>query len=181
MNQRSQTDEPEEDATMGSDTTSRDENHEAPVTATPAPVDDIEPVTSQVPTAASDEPSGTPEEPPLFGGPAAGSTEPIGHIRVTSTLPPMPAPASSPTPGPAAAGPVWYQPTYESRTSPRVVSVIWGLIVTAAGIGLLSISWGARLDTNLALIVLLGAVGLALLVGSLASMQRSRSRREGRS
>ena len=62
----------------------------------------------------------------------------------------------------------------------RVGTVVWGLVVTAVGVGLLSVAWGAHLDTELAFIVLLGAAGVALLVGSLVGMRRSRHRLEGR-
>ena len=84
-------------------------------------------------------------------------TEPTGHIRVTAATP---------------------QP--EPRTAPRVGTVVWGLVIAAVGVGLLSVAWGAHLDAELALIVLLGAAGVALLVGSLVGMRRSRNRMEGR-
>ncbi len=84
-----------------------------------------------------------------------------GHIRVMAPAAPM-----APAPEPA-------------RTL-RVGTVVWGLVVAAVGVGLLSVSWGAHLDTELAFIVLLGAAGVALLVGSLVGMRRSRHRLEGR-
>jgi hypothetical protein len=67
-----------------------------------------------------------------------------------------------------------------ARTSPRVGTVVWGLVVAAVAVGLLSVAWGAHLDAELAFIVLLGAAGVALLVGSLVGMRRSRHRLEGR-
>ncbi|MCL2464942.1 MAG: hypothetical protein FWF28_07745 [Micrococcales bacterium] len=140
-------------------------------------------------------------EPPVTAPTAA--TSPMGHIRVTSpTAPASTAPAAAsattmplappsppqppppPTTPPTAPAQQWsspwpQQPTYQAHPSaPRAITVVWGLIVAAVGIVLLSISWGAHLDTNLALIILLGAAGLALLVGSVASMGRSRRRRE---
>jgi len=54
-------------------------------------------------------------------------------------------------------------------------------VAAAVGVGLLAVAWGADLDGQLALIVLLGAAGLALLVGSLLGMRTSRNRSEGRS
>lgn len=114
------------------------------------------------PAGAADAPPATPGGAPDPGRPAA---EPYaassGHIRVTT-----PAAPAAPQPAP--------------RTTPRVGTVVWGLMVAAVGVGLLSIAWGAHLDTELAFIVLLGAAGVALLVGSLAGMRRSRNRMEGR-
>jgi hypothetical protein len=66
------------------------------------------------------------------------------------------------------------------RQTLRVGTVVWGLMVAAVGVGLLSLAWGAHLDAQLALIILLGAGGTALLVGSLVGMRRSRTRLEGR-
>ena len=100
------------------------------------------------------QPARTPPAAPAADAYAASS----GHIRVTTPSAPQPAP----------------------RTTPRVGTVVWGLVVAAVGVGLLSIAWGAHLDTELAFIVLLGAAGVALLVGSLAGMRRSRNRMEGR-
>jgi len=84
--------------------------------------------------------------------------ETTGHIRVVAQTPPEPVPAGQ-----------------------RVATVVWGLVVAAVGVGLLAVAWGADLDGQLALIVLLGAAGLALLVGSLLGMRTSRNRSEGRS
>ncbi len=108
-------------------------------------------VPADVPPA---QPSRTPPAAPGADAYAASS----GHIRVTTPAAPQPVP----------------------RTTPRVGTVVWGLMVAAVGVGLLSIAWGAHLDTELAFIVLLGAAGVALLVGSLAGMRRSRNRMEGR-
>jgi|GEM_PF-1040468 len=101
---------------------------------------------------------------PPTAGPASPYPQPTGHIRVMSPPPPPPAP-----------------PAPEPRKGLRVGTVVWGLIVAVVGVGLLSIAWGAHLDAELALIVLLGAAGVALLVGSLIGMRRSRNRLEGRS
>lgn len=93
---------------------------------------------------------------------AAPATEPIGggtgHIRVVS--------------GPVEAAPA-------PRPPQRVGTVVWGIVIAAVGIGLLSIAWGANLDAELALIVLLGVAGVALLVGSLVGLRRSRTRKPG--
>lgn len=87
----------------------------------------------------------------------APATEQQGHIRVVQP-------------------PVYAEP----KSGQRVGTVVWGLVVAAIGVGLLAIAWGANLDAELALIVLLGAAGVALLVGSLLGMRRSRAREEGR-
>lgn len=91
-------------------------------------------------------------------------------------------------PGPAASSgrPLGGAPTPTSsyaareRAGVRVGTVVWGLVVVALGVGLLAIAWGAHLDAELAFIVLLAAAGVALLVGSLVGMRRSRNRTEGR-
>ena len=87
-----------------------------------------------------------------------GVPAPTGHIRVVS-------PSDEPVPS--------------APVAQRVGTVVWGLVVAAVGVGLLSVAWGANLDAELALIVLLGAAGVALLVGSLVGLRRSRVRREG--
>ena len=115
----------------------------------------VETSTAQAPTAQTS---------PVHAAPAAplGAAAETGHIRVTSPVAPQPA------------------AQHEPRPTLRVGTVVWGLVIAAIGVGLLSVAWGAHLDTQLALIVLLGAAGVALLVGSLVGMRRSRSRLEGR-
>ena len=127
----------------------------------------VEPPTTELPTtqppvtplgAPPDVPPAQPPRTPPAAPAADAYAASSGHIRVTAPAAPQPAP----------------------RTTPRVGTVVWGLVVAAVGVGLLSIAWGAHLDTELAFIVLLGAAGVALLVGSLAGMRRSRNRMEGR-
>ena len=112
------------------------------------------------PLPAPDDPSPTAPLSPTDSVP----DDPPGHIRVTTPMAP-------------AAGTV---PQPRPRPTPRVATVVWGVMVVAVGVGLLSTAWGAHLDTELAFIVLLGVAGVALLVGSLAGMRRSRNRMEGR-
>ena len=119
------------------------------------PLPKAEDVTVPLPPAAA---AGTPPRP---APPADAYATSTGHIRVMS-------PAA-----PAVAAP-------EPPRTLRVGTVVWGLVVMAVGVGLLSVAWGAHLDTELAFIVLLGAAGVALLVGSLVGMRRSRHRLEGR-
>jgi hypothetical protein len=99
--------------------------------------------------------------PPRTEPPADAYAAAAGHIRVMST------------PAPVA-------PVPPRHLGLRVGTVVWGLVVAAVAVGLLSIAWGAHLDAELAFIVLLGAAGVALLVGSLVGMRRSRTRVEGR-
>lgn len=117
----------------------------------PIPADDTRPIPADVP------------ETPIPTDERAAMADETGHIRVVQ--PPAP---------PAA-------PVYaESRPAQRGGTVVWGLVIVAIGVGLLAVAWGAYIDAELALIVLLGAAGLALLIGSLATMWRSRAREEGR-
>jgi hypothetical protein len=101
------------------------------------------------------------QTPPPAAPPADAYAAATGHIRVMSA------------PAPVA-------PELARHLGLRVGTVVWGLVVTAVAVGLLSIAWGAHLDAELAFIVLLGAAGVALLVGSLVGMRRSRTRMEGR-
>ncbi|NKY07624.1 hypothetical protein HF998_11670, partial [Cellulomonas hominis] len=61
---------------------------------------------------------------------------------------------------------------------PRSATVVWGLIVTAVGIGILAVAAGARIDVQLALIVLLAGGGVALLVGSVLTAARRKNREQ---
>jgi hypothetical protein len=62
------------------------------------------------------------------------------------------------------------------RSGPRTTTIVWGLIVVAIGVGLLSRSAGATIDVELAAIVLLAVAGLLLVVGSVAGSLRRRRR-----
>jgi hypothetical protein len=67
------------------------------------------------------------------------------------------------------------QPTQASvRRGPRVGTAVWGLIVIAVGLGILAVSAGVMFDLGVALIVLLGAAGVILVVGSVVSSLRRR-------
>ncbi|MFD2797273.1 hypothetical protein ACFS27_27190 [Promicromonospora vindobonensis] len=57
---------------------------------------------------------------------------------------------------------------------PRVGTAVWGLIVIAVGLGILAVSAGVMFDLGVALIVLLGAAGVILVVGSVISSLRRR-------
>jgi hypothetical protein len=60
------------------------------------------------------------------------------------------------------------------RRGPRVGTAVWGLIVIAVGLGILAVSAGVVFDLGVALIVLLGAAGAILVVGSVVSSLRRR-------
>lgn len=60
------------------------------------------------------------------------------------------------------------------RTGPRTGTIVWGLLILAAGVGLLAQAAGASIDLELAAIVLMGAAGALLVVGSLVSGARRR-------
>ena len=62
------------------------------------------------------------------------------------------------------------------RPPTRVGGVVWGLIVTALGVGVLLVAAGYRIDVELAAIVLLIAAGVGLIVGPVVqSLRRGRS------
>ena len=110
-----------------------------------------------------------PEAPrtPEVTTPASGSGTGTGHA------PPRPA-------QPAPAGQVAAQPTglpaaqTAAKRGPRVGTAVWGLIVIAVGLGILAVSAGVVFDLGVALIVLLGAAGVILVVGSVVSSVRRR-------
>lgn len=55
------------------------------------------------------------------------------------------------------------------RRPHRPGTIIWGLVVAVIGAGILARALGAEFDNDLALIVLLGAAGVALLLTSIFS------------
>ncbi|MCL2090766.1 MAG: LMBR1 domain-containing protein [Micrococcales bacterium] len=58
--------------------------------------------------------------------------------------------------------------------SVRTGTVIWGLVLTICGVGMVAAATGRHFDLGLAVIVVVGAAGLALLIGSLVSAGRRR-------
>jgi hypothetical protein len=60
------------------------------------------------------------------------------------------------------------------RTGPRTGTIVWGFLVVAVGVGLLAQAAGARVDVELGAILLLGAAGALLVLGSLVSAGRRR-------
>lgn len=125
----------------------------APDPVTPDPTDSSvtapEAATAAHPTASTD-PLSAFDQP----APAPASGAPTGPGTATG----------APTPAPAAESPV--------RRGVRVGTFVWGLVIVAVGIGVLALSAGYTLDVELAMIVLLGAAGAAMLVGSLLKGRR---------
>ena len=80
--------------------------------------------------------------------------------------------------GPLAAGPVTTAPgeapPRPARTGPRAVTIVWGFLVLALGLGLVADAAGAHIDVELAAILLLSLAGLVLVVGSVVSAVRRR-------
>lgn len=66
--------------------------------------------------------------------------------------------------------------TPESARGPRVRTVVWGVVVIVAGALLAAAAAGAVLDVQLAVIVTVALAGVALVVGSLVSAGRRRTR-----
>ncbi|MCA5892580.1 hypothetical protein LEP48_04325 [Isoptericola sp. NEAU-Y5] len=87
-----------------------------------------------------------------------------------SPLDRAPAPASARSDEPARTAPV--KPPVSS--GPRSSTIVWGFLVVAFGVGLLANAAGARIDIELAAIVLLAAAGVLLVVGSAVSALRRR-------
>lgn len=79
---------------------------------------------------------------------------------------------------PLAAGPVTTAPgeapPRPARTGPRAVTIVWGFLVLALGLGLVADAAGAHIDVELAAILLLSLAGLVLVVGSVVSAVRRR-------
>ncbi|AEI11429.1 hypothetical protein [Cellulomonas gilvus] len=85
-------------------------------------------------------------------------------------------PSSTPSPEPAAA-PAAATADDEARpprSTPRVGTVVWGLVLAVLGLGVLAWAGGYRIDVGLATILLVAGAGVALLVGSIVSGARSR-------
>ncbi|MBB2922636.1 hypothetical protein [Cellulomonas cellasea] len=106
------------------------------------------PVASSDPLSAFDRPDAAPSTP--------GPSTPAPSTPVADTSAPAPAPQGEPA----------------VRRGVRVGTFVWGLVIVAVGIGVLALSAGYELDVELALIVLLGVAGAAMLVGSLLKGRR---------
>ncbi|WP_129784335.1 hypothetical protein [Promicromonospora panici] len=108
---------------------------------------------------------------PQASGPASGTQPgPTPHTQ------PQPVPVGTAQPQPAQQGQQAAQQAQQpaAKRGPRVGTAVWGLIVIAVGLGILAVSAGVIFDLGVALIVLLGAAGVILVVGSVISSVRRR-------
>jgi len=134
------------------------------------PIAEVEPIVEDAPvvenTPAVDDAPTLEHEPPTRGDTA----DPFDLYPAAPTEPYAAQPVSVPTPilEPAATEPV----TEAAPRRLRVGTVVWGLILAACGLGVVAWASGARIDFQLALIVLLAVAGTALLVGSILSGAR---------
>lgn len=104
--------------------------------------------------------------------PLAAPRDPAPEVKAT---PGATAPASAPAQPVQQARPAQAQPTpATTKRGPRVGTAVWGLIVIAVGLGILAVSAGVMFDVGAALILLLGAAGVILVVGSVVSSIRRR-------
>jgi hypothetical protein len=119
--------------------------------------------------------------------PASDDPDPLAPLRdpepPAPTTPVAAGPAPGPQPGTAGTGPARPAPSAQpaqpaaqtaTKRGPRVGTTVWGLIVIAVGLGILAVSAGVIFDLGVALIVLLGAAGVILVVGSVVSSIRRR-------
>ena len=94
-------------------------------------------------------------------------------------LPPAPAAAAETMPATTTEPEVTavdqtVAPAAPGRPSPRVGTVVWGLILAVIGVGVIAAAAGARFDVELVSITLLALAGVGLLVGSIATSTRRR-------
>ncbi|PUB29972.1 hypothetical protein C8K30_102350 [Promicromonospora sp. AC04] len=123
----------------------------------------------------------------VHDAPAADDTDLLAPLR--DPVPQVPATPAATTPasgsGPDPAQPTLTQPAQPAqpgqqatqvapKRGPRVGTAVWGLIVIAVGLGILAIAAGVVFDLGAALIVLLGAAGVILVVGSVVSSFKRR-------
>jgi hypothetical protein len=127
--------------------------------------------TEKIPTTA-DDPTGTAgttdaPEPDLLTGSATYPTD----TYPTDTYPAAPSAHDAAPPVPPAPAAPLPASTPTSRGI-RVGTLVWGMVLAAVGVGVLALSAGYTLDVELAMIVLLGAAGAVMLVGSILKGRR---------
>jgi hypothetical protein len=111
---------------------------------------------------------------PFPGGSSAGSSSRLDDPLAIFDEPQR---TAGPTTEPAATAPAGGSPIASAppeRRGPRTATIVWGFLVLALGVGLLADAAGARIDVELAAIVLLGLAGIVLVLGSLVSAARRR-------
>jgi len=113
--------------------------------------------------------------------PTRDDSDPLAALRDPAPEVPATPGATAPASAPAQAQPTQAQPVQQAQPTkaatkrgPRVGTAVWGLIVIAVGLGILAVSAGVMFDVGVALILLLGAAGVILVVGSVVSSIRRR-------
>lgn len=125
--------------------------------------------TEKIPTTATGA-TGAPE-PDLLTGSATYPTDAYPtDTYPTDTYPAAPRAGDAAPTVPAAPAPL-PAATPTSRGI-RVGTLVWGMVLAAVGVGVLALSAGYTLDVELAMIVLLGAAGAVMLVGSILKGRR---------
>jgi len=135
---------------------------EGPASEESAPEGEVHPAygAAAARVQAEAEPAATTVQDAPASNPQTGSTQ--------ETRPARPAPSTQP------AQPAQPAAQAAAKRGPRVGTTVWGLIVIAVGLGILAVSAGVMFDLGVALIVLLGAAGVILVVGSVVSSIRRR-------
>ena len=135
---------------------------EGPASEESAPEGEVHPAygAAAARVQAEAEPAATTVQDAPASNPQTGSTQ--------GTRPARPAPSTQP------AQPAQPAAQAAAKRGPRVGTTVWGLIVIAVGLGILAVSAGVMFDLGVALIVLLGAAGVILVVGSVVSSIRRR-------
>ncbi|MFD6139370.1 hypothetical protein [Promicromonospora sp. NPDC060271] len=146
---------------------------EGPATEGPAPEGEVHPAYGIAAARAQEQEAAATA---VQDAPARDDSDPVAAprdpAREVPATPGATAPASAPTTTPTSAP---AQPTQAAtRRGPRVGTAVWGLIVIAVGLGILAVSAGVMFDVGVALILLLGAAGVILVVGSVVSSIRRR-------
>jgi hypothetical protein len=161
---------------------------EGPATEGPAPEGEVHPAYGIAAARAQEQEAAAAG---VQDAPAPDDSDPLAPLRdpdpEVPTTPVATVPTSGTGPGVAQPGhtqgthpqPTQAQPVQPvqpaaTKRGPRVGTAVWGLIVIAVGLGILAVSAGVIFDLGVALIVLLGAAGVILVVGSVVSSLRRR-------
>ncbi|MDR1799414.1 MAG: hypothetical protein LBR19_05980 [Bifidobacteriaceae bacterium] len=145
----------------------------------PEPFASDQPIGTAALAATQPLPATTQEPAPEPPGPAPAATGWGAGAPSTGAVPPpyQPQPGAAPA-GPAPAPYLVTQappPPAPVKTGPRLGAIIWGFIVIALGLWAIAVAKGFMIDGQLALIVMLGGAGAALIVSALiAATKRSR-------
>ncbi len=101
-------------------------------------------------------------------------TEPVltepASVEPVLTEPVAAGPGPSTPPSPAYG----HGPEPAVAKSPRLGTVVWGLVILAIGLGIGAVGLGASVDYQVAMILLLGGAGLVLILGSVVAAVRRR-------